>query len=167
VTRQPDFSTLPRRPRSAGWEWLLLALGALALAVSAASAWRARAEATEARLRLAETTRQLELESARGGHPARGAGAGSGAAAVVPPLRVVASLASVLPGDVRLSALSIRYGPAVSVELQVEARSAASWDRLLAGLERSPDFRDVEPGPENRAAEVRSVVRARWAGATR
>lgn len=168
MSRQPDFSTLPREPRSAGWEWLLLALAALALAASFAAAWSARAEAGEARSRLAETTRQLELESARGGRLASAAArAGDGAAAAVPPLQVVAGLALVLPADARLGALSIHYGPAVAIELQVEARSAAAWDRLLAGLERSPDFRDVEPGPEKREAEVRSTVHARWAGGTR
>ncbi len=48
--------------------------------------------------------------------------------------------------------------------MHVVARDAASWDRLLARLEEAPWLREVQPGPEAREAEVRSVVRARWVG---
>ncbi len=51
--------------------------------------------------------------------------------------------------------------------MHVVARDAAAWDRLIAQLERSPEFREVVPGPETRDAEVRSAIRARWAGGAR
>jgi hypothetical protein len=76
----------------------------------------------------------------------------------------VAGLASVLPVDVRIDRLAIDYARDVALELQVEARSAAAWDRLLERMERSPEFAEVTPGPEAREAEVRSVVNARWKG---
>ena len=169
VRRQPDFSTLPRERRPPGWERLALALAVLALAASVVAAWRARAEADEARSRLAGVRRQLDQQSARSRvlATAADAGASGAAAADAPPVRILAGIEAVLPGTARLRALSIEYGRGVSIEMQVEARSAASWDRLLEGLERSPDFKDVEPGPENREAEVRAMVRARWAGGTR
>jgi hypothetical protein len=69
----------------------------------------------------------------------------------------------VLPRDTRLEGLTIDYEHGV-LELRVVAREAAAWDLLLDRLEREPRLRDVEPGPEARDAEVRSVVRARWAG---
>ena len=79
----------------------------------------------------------------------------------------MADLAAVLPGDVRLERLSIDYARGGALEMHVVARDAAAWDRLLARLERAPEFREVEPGPETRDAEVRSVVRARWVGRAR
>ena len=72
-----------------------------------------------------------------------------------------------LPGDVRLERLAIDYRRGGTLELLVVARDAAAWDRLLQQLEAAPRIREVEPGPEARAAEVRSLVRARWASAPR
>jgi Tfp pilus assembly protein PilN len=79
----------------------------------------------------------------------------------------VAALASVLPRDARLEGLSIDYQHGGLLELAVEAREAAAWDRLLDRLSRDPRFDDVRPGPESRDAEVKSTVRARWAGGSR
>jgi Tfp pilus assembly protein PilN len=70
----------------------------------------------------------------------------------------------VIPGDVRLERLSIDYARDGALEMQVMARNAASWDRLLARLEEAPWLREVQPGPEARESEVRSIVRGRWVG---
>lgn len=166
MNRQPDFATQQRPPRRPAGEWFALALAALALVASAAAAWLARSEAAEAHAHLAEVRRSLAQESLRAERLASvvEAVAGGAAASSVPPARVVAGLEAVLPPGARLRALSIDYGPSVSLEMQVEARGAAAWDRLLEGLERSADFRDVAPGPESRQAEVKAKIRARWAG---
>ena len=80
---------------------------------------------------------------------------------------MVAAVAAALPGDVRLERLTIDYARGTALEMAVEARSAAGWDRLLERLERTPELADVAPGAESRQAEVRSVIRARWSGAAR
>ena len=72
-----------------------------------------------------------------------------------------------LPDDVRLERLAIDYRRGGTLELLVVARDAAAWDRLLQRLEKAPRIREVELGPEARAAEVRSLVRARWAAGSR
>ena len=82
-----------------------------------------------------------------------------------PPSRIVADVAAVLPPDVRLERLAIDYHRGGTLEMLVVARDAAAWDLLLERLEKSSRIKDVEPGPEARAAEVRSLVRARWSAA--
>ena len=166
MSRQPDFSTAPRHARVPAWDTLALAAGVVLLALAAAGAWRAREEARSARSRLADVRRDVDaaarrrraLESlARG--PARGL-----PAAEAPPARIVADLASVLPAGVRLQRLAIDYAREGAVEVEVVARDAASWDRLLARLAEAPWLREVEPGPEARDGEVHTVVRAKWVG---
>ena len=130
---------------------------------------RARRGAGSPRVRLDDVRREVEAASAR--LRALDASARSGrpelAAVDAEPARIVADVAAVLPGDARLERLSIDYARGGAVELQVVARDASAWDRLLERLEQAPQFREVEPGPEVRDAEVRSVVRARWVGGPR
>jgi hypothetical protein len=167
MSRQPDFSTGPRReplaPRS---ERLLVAGAALALVLSGAAAYRAHTEARETAARAAEARRQLDEQQARLRAMAP-AGNGAAGAAEAPPGRVIGAVAAVLPGDTRLVQISIDYQSGVVVDMQVDAKRAQAWDRLLEGMERSPDFAEVEPGPEDRAAEVRTTLRARWTGGVR
>jgi hypothetical protein len=170
VTRQPDFSTVTREGRAPAWDTLAVLLAGLALAVAVGGAWRARAEARTAGERLAGVRR--EADAAAGRLAALSARARSEARGLLPaaealPAQIVADLASALPGDARLERLSIDYARGGALEMHVVARDAATWDRLIAQLERSPDFREVAPGPETRDAEVRSVIRARWAGRSR
>ena len=167
MSGQPDFSTAPRRSRVPAWETLAVGAGVVALALAAGGAWRARDEARSARARLAEVRREVEAASARlRAFDARGTGPGPlrcrrrrrrpcGSWRTSPP-RSPATSAS--------SACSIDYAHDGVLEMHVVARDAASWDRLLDRLERGPWLREVEPGPEAREAEVRSVVRARWVG---
>jgi hypothetical protein len=167
VSRQPDFATSPRPRRGPAWDAAAVAVAALLLLAAAGGAWRARAEAGVAHARLDEARRGVEAASARLRSldvRAQARGARLLPAADALPARVVADVASVLPGDVRLERLSIDYARGGAVEMQVVARNAAAWDRLLERLERAPVFREVEPGPEARDGEVRSLVRARWVG---
>ena len=168
MSRQPDFSTSPRPSRLAALEAVAVAIGLLAAGVAGVSAWRARDEARLARERLDGVRREVEAASlrlsalelaARSGRPGL-------AAADAEPARIVKDVASVLPGDVRLERLSIDYVRGGAIELSVVARDAAAWDRLLERIDRAPQFREVEPGPEVRENEVRSFVRARWVGGT-
>jgi Tfp pilus assembly protein PilN len=166
VSRQPDFATSPRRSRVPSWESIALAASCLALVLSAAGAWRARDEAGAARARVAEVRRDVDAAAARqrtlealARGPARGL-----PAAEAPPSRIVADLASAIPAGVRLERLLIDYSKEGTVEMDVVARDAAAWDRLLAQLEGAPWLREVQPGPESREGEVRTLVRARWVG---
>jgi hypothetical protein len=168
VRRQPDFSSTPSRaPSWSRGESAIVVLALAAAVTSGVAAYRARGEATEAKARAAEARRQLETQQARlravtpaPGDPVTGA-------AEAPPRRIVGAIAGVLPGDARLARLAIDYEGPVSAEMMVDARRAAAWDRFLERLERSPDFAEVEPGPEQRDAEVRTTVRARWSGGAR
>ena len=169
MSRQPDFSTAPRPSRVPAFETVAVAVGLVAVVLAGGAAWRARDESRVARARLDDVRREVaaaaarlaSLEaSARSGRPGL-------AAADAGPARIVADVASVLPGDARLERLAIDYARGGAVELEVVARDASAWDRLLERLEQAPQFREVEPGPEVRDAEVRSLVRARWVGGPR
>ncbi|HEY7923328.1 MAG TPA: hypothetical protein VII62_09130 [Vicinamibacteria bacterium] len=167
MTRQPDFRTGPRAASGTGWASALLAAGVLAAGVASYQALRAREEARTAGARLAEVTREVAALKTR--HAALEARAEAGGQALLaldaPPSRIVADVATLLPPDVRLERLAIDYQRGGTLEMLVVARDAAAWDLLLERLERAPRIRDVEPGPEARAAEVRSLVRARWSAA--
>lgn len=169
MSRQPDFSSAPRPSRVPAFETVAVAVGLVVLVLAGGAAWRARDEARVARARLDDVRRQVETASAR--LRALDASARNGrpglAAVDAAPARIVADVATVLPGDARLERLSIDYAHGGAVELGVVARDAPAWDRLLERLEQAPQFREVEPGPEVRDAEVRSVVRARWVGGPR
>jgi Tfp pilus assembly protein PilN len=166
VTHQPDFSTAPRPSRLPVWETLAVGAAFVVLILAGGGAWRARQEARQARARLGDVRREVEAASARlGALEARSRGNTRALPAVeAPPSRIVANVASALPGDARLERLSIDYERGGALEMEVVARDAASWDRLLDRLGRASWLRDLEPGPEAREAEVRSLVRARWAG---
>jgi Tfp pilus assembly protein PilN len=166
VSRQPDFSTAPRPGRVPQWGTFAVGAGLLAAILAAAGSWRARDQARAAEARVADLRREVTAASARVRDlEVRARGARLGLSATdVPPARVVAEIASVLPGDARLERLSIDYARDGALEMSVVARDASAWDRLIEGLARAPGLRDVEPGPEAREAEVRSIVKARWAG---
>ena len=161
MSAQPDFATAPRSHRRPSGAAVMLVAASLVLLFSAFAAWRARSEAAFAVERVAAVRGEIDRAATR----LRAAQRPEARDADRPaPSRILAAIARVLPGDVRLLHLAIDYTRGAALELQVEARDAAAWDRLLARLERSADFADVEPGPERREAEVRSVVRARWVG---
>jgi hypothetical protein len=145
-------------------EVLLAGLAGLALIGStytAASAWadlrHARRQAAEMRQETEADRERLRVLEARGGGGADGVPALLSADA--PPPRVLADLAAVMPGDVRLESLALTYGQAVALEMQVVARAAPAYDAFLQRLEGSPAFTDVTPGDESRGQEVRGTIR--------
>jgi hypothetical protein len=79
----------------------------------------------------------------------------------------VATLADALPDDARVERLNIVYGEEISLEMQVVARDPAAWDRTLERLEETASLAEVSPGPERREGEVRTTIRAQWAGGGR
>jgi hypothetical protein len=166
----PDFSTTPRPRRAPARELLAVALGLLALGLAAGIASATRQQAGAARGRVAEVRREIDSLQARlraldarttqGGEIlSRAAAAGE-----APPERIVAALARALPDDARLESLTIAYGDAVFLEMQLVARDAAAWDRALDRLVRTGPFEEVIPGSERRDGEIRTRVTARWAG---
>jgi hypothetical protein len=170
VRRQPDFSTTSRPSRVPAWQQLALAACGLVALGTALQAFLAREEARSAESRRTEVSRDVaaaagRLQALEAG--LRFPGGGALAPEAAPPARIVAELAALLPDDVRLERIAIDYQRGGMLELLVVARDAAAWDRLLRQLEAAPRFREVEPGPEARAAEVRSLVRARWAAGSR
>ncbi len=167
----PDLSSRPRRGGLQRLDALLLAVALLALLFSAHSAWRARSDlgvATEATSRA-----RGEAETARRQAQAlRSAARSSGEAWVPalllsggsPPPQVIEELSELLPGDVRVEALSLRYADQVDVDLQVTAVDAAAYDRFLDSLVLSPRFVDLRPGPEGREGELRLSLHATYRG---
>ncbi len=170
MRRQPDFSTTNRPARVPAWQPLALAACGLLATFAVLQAFVAREEAASAAARLAEVSREVEAAAARRQAletRARAAGGEALAAEEAPPARIVAEVASLLPDDARLERLAIDYKRGGLLEMLVVARDAAAWDRLLQRMEAAPRLRELEPGPEARAAEVRSLVRARWAAGPR
>jgi len=72
------------------------------------------------------------------------------------------TLESILPGDVRLVALTLDYGERLVLGMQLAARHAASYDQFLQGLQQSALFADVRPGEEIRDGGVRAQVQATY-----
>lgn len=163
-----DFSTRPRPTARSPLDLTLAAAGVLALGWSSACAHRAWRESSERRARVEEARRDLESARERVVPAAAAPDAAFGRQALLsleaPPPAVLAALASVMPGDVRLDGLSLEYGAALELQLRVVARDAAAYDLFLSRVEASPLFGGVTPGEENRDGEVRALVRARYEG---
>jgi hypothetical protein len=163
-----DFSSAPRRARARGLDVLLVGLAAIAAAASVRASWTARSESVSVRAQLAEARsevaaarqRLIELErtSARAGYALEAA-----SWAAVPPARVLADLADLLPGDVRLDGLLLDYRGGLELELRVVARDAAAFDRVMDRFAASSRLRHVAAAAENREGEVRTTVSAHWA----
>jgi hypothetical protein len=168
MSPERDFSTRPRaRAFSPPQRTLFLAgIAAAALAIwAAADAWR---ECRAAEARLLEVRREAESARARARElqERRGPGHAMAAQALLTadaaPPRVVAAVAELLPGDVRLDGISLRYADQVEVELRVAARTPGSFDLFLDRLQSSPSFAGVLPGEEDRRAQMRATIRGRY-----
>jgi hypothetical protein len=165
---RPDFSTRGRRPELEAGDVALLAAAAIALALavgSAASAWtdlrRATADLDTARREAADAAgRARALEGRKG--PDVVLSSRAFLTAEAPPPRVMADLESVLPGDVRLIALTLDYGERLDLGMQLSARHAASYDQFLQRLQQSPLFADIRPGEEVRDGGVRAQIQATY-----
>lgn len=173
MREQPDFSTHPSPRRPPVWKAGLIIAGVLALGLAGRASWLERRAVSAAREQVAGARRQLaSLQSRLGATAERPAAevellSRASAAIESPPERVVARLAAALPSDVRLDRLRIEYGDVISLEMQVVARDASSWDLFLARLVEDGSFESVTPGSERRDGEIRSAVTARWAGGAR
>src|SRR5439155_544823 len=66
--------------------------------------------------------------------------------AEAPPPRVLVDLVALMPGDVRLDAVSMSYGEPLGLKVDVVARTASSYDLFLDRLQRSPLFAGVRLG---------------------
>ncbi|HEY2941535.1 MAG TPA: hypothetical protein VGN09_03785 [Vicinamibacteria bacterium] len=159
-----DFSSRPRRQASRPVDLALLAAGTVALLLSAyttAHAWNGR---QRARARVEETRREGEALQARvreldaRREPAQAIAYQALLTAEAPPPRVLADLVALMPGDVRLDAVSLSYGEPLRLRVDVVARTASSYDLFLDRLQRSPLFADVLPGEENREGELRTSI---------
>lgn len=165
---RPDFSTRGKRPDLRAADVALLAAAAIALALaigSAANAWsdlrRATADLDTARREAADAVaRARSLEGRKG--PDAVLSSRAFLTAEAPPPRVMADLESVLPGDVRLIALTLDYGERLDLGMQLSARHAASYDQFLQRLQQSPLFADVRPGEEVRDGGVRAQIQATY-----
>ena len=165
---RPDFSTRgkPHEVRTADLVLLAVAGVALALAVtSAAAAWgdlrRATASLEQARRETQDAAgRARALQGRRG--PDAVLSSRAFLTAEAPPPRVLADLESILPGDVRLTALTLDYGERLVVGMQLAARHAASYDEFVQRLQQSALFADVRPGEEIRDGGVRAQVQAEY-----
>jgi Tfp pilus assembly protein PilN len=168
LSGERDFSTRRRARGSRPGDIALLTLGAVALAwsvYSAGSAWadlrRARTSLDSVRQEIAAAEARIKaLQSAAAGEGALGARAVWSVEA--PPPRVVQALAEMLPPEVRLETVVLRYGAQLDVEMTLTARSAAEYDLFLRALESSPSFDRVVLGEETRTDAVRASVRARY-----
>jgi hypothetical protein len=162
-----DFSSRPRRRGPSGREWGLLAAGALAFLVAAGLTLRAWRDAHQANLRVAAVRgerdaaatrlRALEADLRRDSVATQ-----AWLTVEAPPPRVMADLSELMPPEVRLEGLRLRYGSRLEVDMKVAARGAAAYDLFLERLSASPRFADVAPDNEDRAGEVRAEVRASY-----
>jgi hypothetical protein len=164
-----DFSTRPQRSGPAALEVAAVALAGLALLWASYAAFASRRDARERRASVEEARR--DLESTRTRLSALESRAGDVALARqtlltldAPPPRVLASLGELMPDDVRLEGISLRYGERLELEMRVIARSSTAYDVFLERLQSSPSFESVFPGEENRDGEVRAAVRAGYRG---
>ena len=164
-----DFSTHPRRRGLTRAEAAVLAAGVAACGLAAWSAGDAWSEHRAAAARLTAARAETEAVRSRlrdlqvGGGSADALAAQAVLSGEAPPERVIAAVAELLPGDVRLESVSLAYGRQLVLELRVAARRPASFDLFLDNLQRSPSFTDVLPGEEDRTGEMRALIRGRYA----
>jgi hypothetical protein len=162
-----DFSSGRRRQQPAARDWALFGAGALSFLLSVGVAWQAWREARAGQAQLsvlrserdeaAARVRALETSLRRDSMATQ-----AWLTVEAPPPRVVADLAELLPPEVRLEELSLRYGTRLEVAMTVAARRAPAYDLFLERLAASPRFADVVPGSESRGDEVRAELRAAY-----
>jgi hypothetical protein len=136
------------------------------MVLASAAAWRAvrvregeQAELTRARRdveALRNRLRALDQAVSRGPTLRRQAELTARAS----PPWVIADLALLLPPDARIERLELQYHDRLALELAVEARNPAAYDRLLEALSSSGRLEALVPGPEVREGQVDSSLKA-------
>ena len=166
MTSAPDFRTRARAARSAFAPRVFLGVALTAFGVTAwdaARAARARDEAREQAVLVRGEVEPLRARlRAREGSSGRNGTLRHQAeltAAAAPP-RVIADLAGLLPADARVGRLDLHYGERLELDLRVETRTPAAYDRFLEALAASGRVEDVVAGPEAREGEVQASLRA-------
>lgn len=166
MSAAPDFRTDVRRTSSSLAPRLALGAAAAALLfalVGATRATRARDEAREqvqrARLALDPVRAQVREREGVSRRDATWRSQAVLTATAAPP-RVIADLAAIIPGDARMERLDLRYGDRLELDLHVETRTPAAYDRFLEALGASGRVEKVVPGAESREGEGRVSVKA-------
>lgn len=165
----PDLSTHPRPRAASVWEMALLVACAALVVVAARSAWRTVEERDRAEARVAFVRSEGARLRAEAREVARHRGrvredlvAPLLLSIDAPPARVAAAIATRLPPSARVGNLVLRYADSLWVDVEIDARDAAAYDRLVEGLLAASEFRDLLPGPEVREGEIRSSLSARF-----
>ena len=166
MSSAPDFRTRPRTPASALASRLAVAAAAVGLLLALFGAVRAtlaresaREQAEHARRDVEPLRAQLRARERVARRDASWRHQAELTSSSAPP-RVIAALASVLPVDARLGRLDLRYGDELELDLHVETRTPAAYDRFLEALVASGRVDRVVPGPETREGEVAASVKA-------
>ena len=168
-----DFSTRRRRRGPSASDRALLAVGFVVLVLASYATGTAWAELARARQQAANMRKETQAAQARlKSLEARSAPTAALAqqallSADVPPPRVLSDLAALMPADVKLDAVALGYGDAITVRLEVSARSAGAYETFLQRLESSPLFEDVIPGDEARDGGVSASIQIRHRGVAR
>ena len=145
---------------------MLTLASAAALVVAAQQAFTTRVEAGRAENLLVEARRdlgalrdRLKRMSVRPG-PDRVALVRARAATMAPPSQVLRDLIDLMPPGVRFDSLEMTYGPEVEIQALVVALAVGDYDEFMERLARSGRFASIEPGPEERGADMRANLRA-------
>lgn len=162
----PDFRTDVRRTSSSLAPRVVLGAAAAALLFAlggAVRASRARDDARDlaqrARSALDPVRAQVRARESVSRRDATWRNQAVLTAAAAPP-RVIADLAAILPGDARVERLDLRYGDRLELDLHVETRTPAAYDRFLEALAASGRVERVVPGAESREGEGAVSVKA-------
>jgi Tfp pilus assembly protein PilN len=173
VSTHRDFSSRPRRRPPAPVEVGLVGVGLLTLVLAGYATGTAWAEFKRARQQVDAVRRDTQAAQAllrsleaRSAPTAALASQALMSTDAAPP-RVLADLAALMPPDVRLESITLDYGDAVGVQVQVAARSGGAYEAFLQRLEGSPLFQDVIPGDETRGGGVKASVHVRYRGGLR
>ena len=157
----PDFSTNPRHPRLGMTELALLAGAALAVAAAAHTAQRASRAQRDAQAAVAaldseieRTRRQVRVLEVQRGGPADVLASQVLLTADAPPSLVLSELELLMPPDVRLAGIGLRYGERLELNLTLRARADSAYDALLTRLADSPRFDSLTPTREDRGDEL-------------
>jgi hypothetical protein len=170
VRAERDFSSRPRARRPAPADLGLLGIGLLTLVVAGYATGTSWADLKRARQHVVDLRRQSEAAQARlrtlesRSAPTAALATQALLSEEAAPPRVMADLSGLMPPDVKLEAMGLTYGEAITIQMQVSSRSGGSYDAFLQRLEGSPLFDDVVPGEETRDGGVSASISARYRG---
>jgi Tfp pilus assembly protein PilN len=173
VSARRDFSSRPRRRPAKPVDLGLIGVGVLTLIVAGYATGTSWAEFKRARQHVADVRRdtqaaqqRLKTMEARSAPTAALASQALLSTDAAPP-RVLSDLAAVMPPDVKLESVSLAYGDAIAIQIQVSAKAGGAYEAFLQRLEGSPLFDEVIPGEEARDGGVSASVQMRYRGGAR